>query len=277
MTWPLLLAGALDRGAFARACGLEPDARQAMLLRSRARRLAVCTSRQWGKSTTASVLGAADAYYGAPLTLIVSPTQRQSDETFAKLQRYLAAALEGESVATVQREGAPAAVHERRVGAGRRVTAAELADEWKVRSLVLRNGARVVSLPGAPENIRGFSAASRVIVDEASFVVEALFAAVRPMLLVSRGSLVLLSTPNGKQGEFYRVMTSGDDAWERHRVTWRENPRIDAADVEQDRRELPAWLFAQEYECEFTETLGAVFQARDIEAAVDEREAAWAV
>ena len=276
MSWPLLVAGALDRSAFARACRLEPDPRQAALLRSRSRRLAVCTSRQWGKSTTAAALGASDAYYGAPLTLIVSPTQRQSDETFAKLKGYLAAALESEADTTIARESAHV-VHERRPGAGRSVTAAELADEWKVRSLVLQNGARVVSLPGASETIRGFSAVSRVIVDEAAFVDEGLFASVRPMLLVSRGSLVLLSTPNGKRGEFYRVMSSQDPAWERHLVTWRDNPRIDPADVEVDRRELPVWLFAQEYECEFTETLGAVFAEREIAGALAPEEASWAV
>ena len=267
------LARGLDPVRWCEGIGFAPDAKQRALLCSRSRYIARCTSRQWGKSTSAALMTAHRLQYRGAFALVVSPTQRQSDELFAKLKGYLAASIEGETETTVQRVSGYA-MPRRRVGAGRSVTVEQVADEWNVRSLTLRNGARAVSLPGAPENIRGYSAATDVLVDEAAFVDDALFAAVRPMLRVSRGRLVMLSTPNGRRGEFYRVMSSGGEHWDRDVVTVDDNPRIDPADVEIDRRELPAWLFRQEYYCEFTETLGAVFAERDIGSAIVE-EATW--
>lgn len=283
------LLGGLDRTRFARACGIEPDAKQAAILRSRARRLIVCTSRQWGKSTSAALLGAADAWYDevAPearavlgprahaLVLVTSPTQRQSDETFARLQSFLGARIAEAIEESVPRESDHVPLV-RVPGTGRRVLSSEAVSEWKVRSLVLRSGARVVSLPGAAETLRGFASVTRLIVDEAAFVDPGLFAAIRPMLLVSRGSMAVLSTPNGRQGEFYRLFVERDgaegDDWERHRVPVGDNPRIDPRDLEVDRRELPAWLYQQEYECAFTALLGAVFHETDIERSLCDEE-----
>lgn len=279
-------AGGLDRSEFARQCAIEPDAKQCAILRSTGRNVAVCTSRQWGKSTTAALLGASDAWYnhvspearrvlGArarALVLITSPTQRQSDLTFAKLQYYLGERIAQAHTADVARESENK-VFTRAPGAGRRVVlSSELVDEWKVRSLLLRSGAMVVSLPGVPETLRGFDAVTRVIVDEAAFTGDGLIGALRPMLLVSRGSMTLLSTPNGKRGEFFRVFVEQrgkeGDTWERHEVPVECNGRIDPADVEVDRRELPTWLFEQEYKCRFTSLLGAVFHESDIEGAL---------
>ncbi len=71
-------------------------------------------------------------------------------------------------------------------------------------TLRLENGSRIVSLPGTEGTVRGFSGVALLIVDEASRVDDALYHAVRPMLAVSHGKLVLLSTPWGKRGFFYR-------------------------------------------------------------------------
>jgi hypothetical protein len=267
----------LDPVAFAAGVGVTCDPKQAALLRSRSRYVVRVTSRQWGKSTTSALRAAWRLYYDPrAFVVIVSPTQRQSDETFAKLKTYLGAKIQAAHEQSVPRE-THEVTYQRRPGAGRRVTAADVADEWNVRSLMLRSGARAVSLPGAPENIRGFSSVTDVIIDEAAFVDDALHAAVRPMLRVMRGSLWMMSTPNGQQGEFYRVCSASEDHWDRDTITVRDNPRIDPADVEIDRKELPRWLFEQEYECRFTERLGAVFAERDIQAALVEGEATWSL
>lgn len=279
------LLGGLDRVHFARSCGLEPDAKQSEILRSKARRKIVCTSRQAGKSTIAAAEGAADAWYDAvhpearavlgprahALVLITSPTQRQSDETFAKLQGLLGSRIQREIEETVPRESGHV-VYSRKVGSAK-VLSSEHVSEWKVRSLVLASGARVVSLPGAPENIRGFSAVTKVIGDEFAFTCPGLLGALRPMLLVSRGSLSLYSTPNGKSGDFYEIFTAEDKDWERHQILVTDNPRIDLADLEVDRRELPAWLFEQEYFCKFMAKLGQVFSDADIDRALCDEEA----
>lgn len=285
------LAGGLDRARFATSCGLQPDEMQCAVLRARSRFVAVCTSRQWGKTTSAGLLGASDAWYDVvhpaaravlgprahALVLVVSPSQRQSDETFARVKSFLGARVERVHEDTVRRES-DLVTYTREPGSRRIVRASDLAREWKVRSLVLPSGARVVSLPGAPETIRGFASVTRVIVDEAGFVPRGLIGAVRPMLLVSRGCLTLLSSPNGRVGDFADAFLDAEVSadFERYTVPWPKNPRISAEDIEKERRGLPLWLFEQEYECKFTETLGSVFADRDIAGALVE-EATWSL
>jgi hypothetical protein len=48
------------------------------------------------------------------------------------------------------------------------------------------------ALPGTQKSIRGFSGAALLIVDEAARVDDALYYAVKPMLAVSGGSLLML-------------------------------------------------------------------------------------
>ena len=75
-------------------------------------------------------------------------------------------------------------------------------DEDNRLSLQFANGSRIVSLPGSEENIRGFSSPSLIIEDEASRVSDALYLATKPMLAVSQGRHILMSTPWGKRGHF---------------------------------------------------------------------------
>jgi hypothetical protein len=78
----------------------------------------------------------------------------------------------------------------------------------------LPNGSRIEALPGTERTVRGFSGASLLIVDEAARVDDGLVYSVRPMLAVSGGSLMMLSTPFGRRGVFYREWTEGE-GWER--------------------------------------------------------------
>lgn len=267
------LVHALDPVVFARDVGkLDLDPKQCAIVRSRSKYLIRCTSRQWGKSTTFAVKGAHRAYYdGTAFIIIASPTQRQSDETFFKLQSLVRSKIESVGEEAFVPADPNFEVYGRQVGSGRRVSRLKLSDiatEWKVRSLRLKNGARVISLPGAPENIRGYAGVTDAFIDEAAFIDDALLAAVRPMLRVRRGALWLASTPNGQQGEFYRIMSAEPDHWDRDTVTVDDNPRINPEDVAIDRKELPSWLFDQEYYCRFTERLGSVFAERDIQSAM---------
>jgi hypothetical protein len=93
--------------------------------------------------------------------------------------------------------------------------------------LELQNESRIVTLPGTEKTIRGFSGAALLIVDEASRVADELYFAVRPMLAVRGGSLMMLSTPYGKQGIFFEEWGQGE-GWERYEVLARECPRISA-------------------------------------------------
>lgn len=234
-----MLAAALDPVVFAQQAGLNPDAWQAAVLRSSARNQILMCSRQAGKSTVSATAAIHEAVSRDDrLILVLSPSLRQSQELFRKMMDLYAAA--GEPV--------PADVENR-------------------LTLELSNGSRIVSLPGKEATIRGFSGVSTLIVDEASRVDDRLYEAIRPMLAVSRGRILLLSTPWGKRGFFHREWTEGDSSWHRTKITAHDVPRIDPEWLDSERRRIPRMVFDQEYLCEFADNENAVFASEDIAAA----------
>ena len=134
-------------------------------------------------------------------------------------------------------------------------------------TLELANGGRIVALPGREGTVRGYSAVTLLLVDEASRVDDALYHSVRPMLAVSGGRLIAMSTPFGKRGWWYDALTSGGPAWERVTVTAHDCPRISPAFLAEEEASMPRWFYLQEYECAPQEDTGAVFAYADIEAA----------
>jgi hypothetical protein len=106
-----------------------------------------------------------------------------------------------------------------------------------------------------------------LVVDEAARVEDSLYYAVRPMLAVSGGSLMMLSTPFGKRGVFFEEWTGGI-GWERYEVPATQCPRISEAFLEEERRSLPRRVYRQEYECSFEETDDQVFSFEDVAAAI---------
>lgn len=237
------LAMALDPAAFARSLGMSPDPWQERLLRAGTEGKALlCCGRQVGKSTVAAVAALHRALYNpGALVLCLAPAERQSKELLTKIAGHYRTL-----------HNAPAPASDRRLG------------------MDLPNGSRIEALPGTEKTVRGFSGASLLIVDEAARVDDALVYSVRPMLAVSGGSLMMLSTPFGKRGVFYREWTEGE-GWERYEVRATECPRISPAFLEEERRNMPDRWFRQEYECEFVEAPGQVFAHGDVTAALDDR------
>jgi phage FluMu gp28-like protein len=218
--------------------GYRPDPWQRDLLRSDAPRVLMLTCRQAGKSTTAGFLALRDALaLGGNTVLVVCPSQRQS----AELVRRVADA--------VNRLGRPM----RLVGES-------------VLQLAFANGSRIIALPASESGIRCFTA-GMVILDEAARLPESIIAAVRPMLAVSGGRLVALSTAFAKSGFFYGQWT-GAERWERVRVTADESPRIEPEFLAEERRTLGERWYAMEYRCEFGDDIAAVFSTEDILRAV---------
>jgi hypothetical protein len=136
-------------------------------------------------------------------------------------------------------------------------------------SLELENDSRIITLPGSEKTIRGFSGAALLLVDEASWVDDGLYYAIRPMLTVSGGSLMMLSTPYGKRGVFYEEWTGGH-GWERYEVPASQCPRISEGFLEEERASLPPFIFRQEYECSFEEIEDQVFTTDLIDRALTE-------
>lgn len=140
-------------------------------------------------------------------------------------------------------------------------------------SLELTNGSRIISLPSSEGGIRGYSGVRLLVVDEAARVPDDLYRAVRPMLAVSGGRIICMSTPFGKRGWFYEEWVSSHD-WERVRISAFDCPRITQAFLDEEREALgDRWHF-QEYltggpENDFADMIGAVFRQEDIDAAFD--------
>jgi hypothetical protein len=228
-----------DRVEFARLVGLEPDRWQERLLRSDTPRVLMNCARQTGKSTAAGVLALHKALItpGA-LILILAPAERQAKELFSKVAGFY------------HTLGHPI-----------------LADSYRKLGVELTNGSRIEALPGTEKTIRGFSGAALLIVDEAARVDDGLYYAIRPMLAVSGGRLMMLTTPYGKRGVFYEEWTGGH-GWERYEVPAEECPRISPEFLEEERAALPSWVYRQEYECSFEETEDQVFTTDMIDRAV---------
>jgi Terminase large subunit, T4likevirus-type, N-terminal len=133
--------------------------------------------------------------------------------------------------------------------------------------LELANGSRVIALPGKEGTVRGYSEVALLVIDEAARVDDALYFAVRPMLAVSKGKLVALSTPFGQRGWFHAEWSGAGD-WERVRVTADQVPRITPEFLAEERQAMGDRWFRQEYCCSFEDTIDAVFAYEDIQAAL---------
>ena len=127
---------------------------------------------------------------------------------------------------------------------------------------------RDLCLPGTGATVRGFSSPALVVEDESAFVEDSFYRAVRPMLAVSAGRLILLSTPYGKRGHFYEAWDSGGDDWHRVKVPATDCPRITPEFLEQECWALGELWFRQEYRCEFADIIDAVFRLGDIERSI---------
>jgi hypothetical protein len=127
------------------------------------------------------------------------------------------------------------------------------------QELLLENGSRVVCLPCREDTVRGYSHVSLPVIDEAARVPDDLYRAVRPMLAVSQGRLICLSTPYGRRGFFYEAWAKGGSDWERIEVPAARVARIPPAFLEEERRCLGESWFRQEYGCSFEALEGLVF------------------
>ncbi|WP_035958739.1 terminase large subunit domain-containing protein [Bryobacter aggregatus] len=198
----------------------DPDAMQEQVLLRGGKRLLLCCTRQWGKSTTAAALAAYRALTDPEsLILAVSPTLRQTGELITKVRQFL------EKAGCVLQGGQ--------------------------LSFQIGNGARVLGLPGKGSHVRGFSAPSLIVIDEAAQVEDLLYKSIRPMLAAGDGDLALLSTPFGERGFFWKEWAKGPEDWTRIEVKATDCPRIRPEFLAVERRVQGEEWFAQEYLCSF--------------------------
>jgi hypothetical protein len=221
----------LDPSKFFELRGWQPDGWQRELLRSKAPRILLNCCRQAGKSTTVAALALHTALYQpGSLVLLLSKSQRQSSELFRKVLEFYNAV-------------------------GRPVQA----NGESALSLELVNGSRILSLPGQEENIRGFSGVRLLIIDEAARVPDDLYRAVRPMIAVSGGRLILLSTPFGRRGFFYEAWSDPFGGWLKVEIRGKQVPRISCEYLDEELRLFGRSWFNQEFNCSFEAVEGLVY------------------
>jgi hypothetical protein len=247
---------------FARHLGLEPEPWQEHLLESSANRKILNCSRQSGKTTFVGVKALHTALFTpGSLVLIFSPSLRQSQEFFRKVRKNWESLGLGWS-----------ADSERRLG------------------LELPNGSRIEALPGTEKTTRGFSAPACVIMEEAAFIGDDVYhGGARPMIATHpEAEVVLLSSPNGKQGFFHKVWVAGGPQWARYQVDAPGKPgstlepgelvhkgrilhavseAVRPEYIEEEREEKTDNQIRQEYFCEFLETDDAAFRSEEIDRA----------
>ena len=236
----------IDAVKMVRDFGLEPDPWQADVLHSTAPRILLNCCRQSGKSTVTAFLAVHTAHYQPKsLVLLLSPTLRQSGELFKKaldIHRSLIDPIATEAESALRLE--------------------------------LKNGSRIISLPGKEMTVRGYSGVQLLAVDEAARVPDELYYSIRPMLAVSGGRLMGLSTPFGTRGWWYDSWKSSE-SWERYKVPAANCPRIASEFLEEERRVLGEWWFGQEYDCEFLDAETQPFGREDVDRAFEEEVEAW--
>ncbi len=220
----------------------QADEKQAEVLRSTNGRGILNCSRQWGKSTVAAAKAIHRAYTQPDaLVLVASPSERQSGEFLQKAEVMM-----------------------------RRAEMPVKGDGFNKLSPAFPNGSRIVGLPGVEGTVRGFSAVSLMIIDEASRVADEMYEALRPMLAVGAGDLWMMSTPKGRRGFFYETWEYGGKDWTRVKAPATECARIPAKFLEEEIALYGEDVFRREFLCEFLDDGSEVFDRKLLEDAIDD-------
>lgn len=213
-----------------RRCCFDPDPWQLEILDGNHKRILLNCCRQAGKTTTVAMLALIEAIVEPYSNVILlSRSFRQSTEIYNKI-KFFHFCLNS-----------------------------KLAKKVNAHEMRFSNESRIFCLPCRDDTIRGFSNVSLLVIDEAARVPDNLYRTVRPMVAVSGGRIVCLSTPNGRRGFFYREWTGGGEDWHRVEIPATQVPRIKPEFLEAERRSLGEAWFRQEYLCSFEGQEGLVF------------------
>lgn len=129
--------------------------------------------------------------------------------------------------------------------------------------IILKDGSDISSVPVGKTGIyiKGHSV-DFLIADEAAFIPEMVWLAIKPMIAVSKqlrglGWEILLSTPFGKGGYYYN--SHNDSDYRRFHVSSEDCPRIPKNFLLKEKRRLSKWEYAQEYLGEFVDEFSQFF------------------
>jgi hypothetical protein len=197
----------------------------------------VCCSRQSGKTEAVAIAAFLQAFNYGRFVLVLSPSDEQSKEFLSRIKLF------------------------------HRKLSIDFCDRYTMHEIIYPTGGRILALPNNERTVRCRSGVHLLVIDEAARVPDQLYAATTPMLAVTRGQKVLLSTPFGKRGFFYEEFIKGK--MKRYKITWRNCPRISEEFIQQElTTHGPLWV-RQEYECEFIDITSNIFNIERIKENTD--------
>jgi len=212
--------------------------------------ISVRASRRFGKSFIFSALAAWAACCNSNYRVVcVSRSQRQSSEMFQKIKSMIMNSPLANSVT-----------------------------RSTMTRLEFSNSSLVESLPGSSyDSLRGITA-NLVLIDEAAFVVDQLFDVIRPIILTTKGRLILISTPNFSSGEFFRSCQPDSEFTKFHFT--HDDIRFPDGSTLVDQEDLDREMIAcggagspkymREFRAEFSQAEGAFFDLVAVEDALKE-------
>ena len=236
---------------------IEPDDFQIQFLEARDMEIILLWARQTGKTDMAALKASHKARYEpGSLSLVVSATQRQA----GILQRRANHAML--RAATTIKYGDWKKVREVEgweydpydpAGEGGRIV------KQSVLSLELMNESQIISVPASPETVRGYSP-DLIIIDEAAWVRDAVYNAIRPMRAAKSVQLVSISSANATQGFFYEDWKNEDIDALKIKMTSDECPRTTEEFLKEERKRcVNEDIFLREYYCIFMNPQGSLF------------------
>lgn len=130
------------------------------------------------------------------------------------------------------------------------------------------NGSQIAAIPTSDDAGRS-EALSLLIIDEAAFIrdFDTIWTGLAPTFSTG-GSAIILSTPNGVGGQYYRLWTeaeAGQNKFNPIRLPWDVHPEHDEAWFREETKSLPRRKVAQEYLCDFISSGDTFLQPNDLE------------
>jgi hypothetical protein len=103
-----------------------------------------------------------------------------------------------------------------------------------------------------------------LFLDEGAFQEDEKIEAIEPAIIAKHGRIIIISTPNGKKGYFYRKCTEPGDHTVKLYYPSSANPHITQEDLEYKRKTKAEFWFRQEYLAEWIDWSGNAFTAQEI-------------
>ena len=136
------------------------------------------------------------------------------------------------------------------------------------QSIRFLNGSTITAIPTSPDAGRS-EALSLLIVDEAAFIrdFEEIWTGLYPTLSTG-GNAIIISTPNGVGGQYYRLWMGGEtkqNEFNTIKLPWWVHPEHDEDWFAQETRNLSKRSVAQEFLCDFISSGDTFLQPTEVE------------